>query len=119
MGAGGVGWVIAHKAAQNNDTLGNITIASRKIEKGQHHYVIASCLASVQFCERQFDQPLAIGQKLHLADSAGYTMVKLNWFNGLKMPSVYCELTTEKIEKLNEFGYTDFKRSLSQWAVSS
>ncbi|RYU65577.1 carboxynorspermidine decarboxylase [Aliivibrio finisterrensis] len=90
-------------------------------EKGQHHYVIGSCscLAGDQFCETQFDQPLAIGQKLHLVDSAGYTMVKLNWFNGLKMPSVYCERTTGKIEKLNEFGYTDFKRSLSQWAVSS
>ncbi|MDD9155391.1 carboxynorspermidine decarboxylase [Aliivibrio sp. S4TY2] len=90
-------------------------------EKGQHHYFIGSCscLAGDQFCETQFDQPLAIGQKLHLVDSAGYTMVKLNWFNGLKMPSVYCERTTGKIEKLNEFGYTDFKRSLSQWAVSS
>lgn len=33
IGAGGVGWVIAHKAAQNNDTLGDITIASRTIEK--------------------------------------------------------------------------------------
>ncbi|MDD9174799.1 carboxynorspermidine decarboxylase [Aliivibrio finisterrensis] len=90
-------------------------------EKGQHHYVIGSCscLAGDQFCETQFEQPLKIGQKLHFLDSAGYTMVKLNWFNGLKMPSVYCERTTGKIEKLNEFGYTDFKRSLSQWAVSS
>lgn len=33
IGAGGVGWVVAHKAAQNNDTLGDITIASRTIEK--------------------------------------------------------------------------------------
>ncbi|MFD2177452.1 carboxynorspermidine synthase [Veronia pacifica] len=33
IGAGGVGWVIAHKAAQNNDILGDITIASRTISK--------------------------------------------------------------------------------------
>ncbi|NLS14031.1 saccharopine dehydrogenase family protein [Vibrio sp. SM6] len=33
IGAGGVGWVIAHKAAQNNDVLGDITIASRSIAK--------------------------------------------------------------------------------------
>jgi len=33
IGAGGVGWVIAHKAAQNNDVLGNITLASRTINK--------------------------------------------------------------------------------------
>jgi carboxynorspermidine decarboxylase len=44
--------------------------------------------------------------------------VKLNWFNGLKMPSIYCERSSGNIEKLNEFGYEDFKRSLSQWSVS-
>ena len=33
IGAGGVGWVIAHKAAQNNDVLGDITIASRTLSK--------------------------------------------------------------------------------------
>ncbi|MDD1794857.1 saccharopine dehydrogenase family protein [Enterovibrio sp. ZSDZ42] len=33
IGAGGVGWVIAHKAAQNNDVLGDITIASRTVVK--------------------------------------------------------------------------------------
>ncbi|OEE60334.1 saccharopine dehydrogenase [Enterovibrio norvegicus FF-454] len=33
IGAGGVGWVIAHKAAQNNDVFGDITIASRTVSK--------------------------------------------------------------------------------------
>ena len=33
IGAGGVGWVVAHKAAQNNDVLGDITLASRTISK--------------------------------------------------------------------------------------
>lgn len=89
-------------------------------ENGKYNYVIGSCscLAGDQFCETQFEQPLEIGQKLHLLDSAGYTMVKLNWFNGLKMPSIYCERATGEIEKLNEFGYDDFKRSLSQWVVN-
>ena len=89
-------------------------------ENGKYNYVIGSCscLAGDQFCETQFEQPLEIGQKLHLLDSAGYTMVKLNWFNGLKMPSIYCERATGEIEKLNEFSYNDFKRSLSQWTVS-
>ncbi|EHA1125406.1 carboxynorspermidine decarboxylase [Vibrio navarrensis] len=89
-------------------------------ETGSHEYVIGSCscLAGDQFCVAKFDKPLEIGQRLHILDSAGYTMVKLNWFNGLKMPSVYCERTTGEIEKLNEFGYEDFKRSLSLWSVS-
>ncbi len=86
---------------------------------GEHEYVIGSCscLAGDQFCVAKFAQPLTIGQRLHILDSAGYTMVKLNWFNGLKMPAVYCQRADGSIDKLNEFGYADFKRSLSQWSV--
>ena len=83
---------------------------------GKHPYVIGSCscLAGDQFCETQFEQPLEIGQKLHLMDSAGYTMVKLNWFNGLKMPSIYYQRVSGDVELLNEFGYPDFKATLGQ-----
>lgn len=89
-------------------------------ESGEFEYVIGSCscLAGDQFCVAKFDKPLTIGQRLHILDSAGYTMVKLNWFNGLKMPSVYCKRSNGETQKLNEFGYDDFKRSLSQWSVS-
>ncbi len=84
--------------------------------EGKFPYVIGSCscLAGDQFCETQFKQPLQIGQKLHLMDSAGYTMVKLNWFNGLKMPSIYFQRIDGKIELLQEFGYDDFKGSLGK-----
>ena len=85
-------------------------------EGAAHHYIIGSCscLAGDQFCETQFEKPLQIGQKLHLLDSAGYTMVKLNWFNGLKMPSIYFERVNGEIEVLNEFGYEDFKNILGR-----
>ncbi|WP_341663178.1 carboxynorspermidine decarboxylase [Vibrio sp.] len=88
-------------------------------KQGDYEYVIGSCscLAGDQFCVTSFEQPLEIGQRLHILDSAGYTMVKLNWFNGLRMPSVYCERSNGEIQKLNEFNYLDFKRSLSQWSV--
>ncbi|WP_413702194.1 hypothetical protein ACLKMH_12335 [Psychromonas sp. KJ10-10] len=83
---------------------------------GNYPYIIGSCscLAGDQFCETQFDAPLQIGQKLHIMDSAGYTMVKLNWFNGLKMPSIYYQRSTGNIELLNEYGYQDFKTMLGQ-----
>lgn len=85
-------------------------------QQGQHPYVIGSCscLAGDQFCETQFDKPLQIGQKLHLMDSAGYTMVKLNWFNGLKMPSIYYQRTNGDVELLNEYTYQDFKNTLGR-----
>ncbi|MCC4800863.1 carboxynorspermidine decarboxylase [Enterovibrio norvegicus] len=88
-------------------------------ENGEHTYVIGSCscLAGDQFCVANFDEPLSIGQRLHISDSAGYTMVKLNWFNGLRMPSIYCQRSSGEIQLLNEFDYQDFKRTLSQWPV--
>ncbi|RJX65792.1 carboxynorspermidine decarboxylase [Vibrio sinensis] len=89
-------------------------------DSGEYRYIIGSCscLAGDQFCVTNFDKPLEIGQQLRIQDSAGYTMVKLNWFNGLRMPSVYCERSNGQIQKLNEFTYEDFKRSLSQWKVT-
>ena len=44
-------------------------------------------------------------------------MVKLNWFNGLRMPSIYCRRSNGDVQKLNEFGYQDFKDALSRWRV--
>jgi carboxynorspermidine synthase len=35
IGAGGVGWVTAHKLAQRNDVFGDIAIASRTRARGQ------------------------------------------------------------------------------------
>lgn len=83
-------------------------------ENGKYPYIIGSCscLAGDQFCETAFAKKLQIGQKLHLIDSAGYTMVKLNWFNGLKMPSIYFKRTNGNIETLKEFSYKDFQSSL-------
>ena len=89
----------------------------REATKGAtYNYVIGSCscLAGDQFCEAQFEQPLKIGQKLHIEDSAGYTMVKLNWFNGLKMPSIYFQRVNGRIDLLNEFNYQHFKDTLGR-----
>ena len=90
-------------------------------ENGAYEYVIGacSCLAGDQFCVAKFAQPLQIGQKLHIIDCAGYSMVKLNWFNGLKMPAVYCERINGEIEMINQFGYEDFKRALSLYSAKS
>src|SRR5262245_10618609 len=33
IGAGGVGWAVAHKLAQNNDTFGDLVVASRTTSK--------------------------------------------------------------------------------------
>ena len=85
-------------------------------EAGAFPYIIGSCscLAGDVFGEANFNQPLQIGDRITVKDSAGYTMVKLNWFNGLKMPSIHFKRTSGDIETLNQFGYDDFKATLGR-----
>lgn len=83
---------------------------------GKFSYVIGSCscLAGDQFCETTFNKQLKAGDRLHIMDSGGYTMVKLNWFNGIKMPSIYFKKVDGTVIPLNHFTYSDFKDSLTR-----
>ena len=72
-----------------------------------------TCLAGDVFGEYNLDVRLEIGSKVRIADVAGYTMVKKNWFNGISMPSVVVRRLDGTVEIIREFGYEDFKYSLS------
>jgi carboxynorspermidine decarboxylase len=87
---------------------------------GPFEYLIGSnsCLAGDLFCSARFDQPLHVGDRLHVMDSGGYTMVKLNWFNGLSMPSVYCERAEGKMERINQFSFEDYVCAMSRQSIS-
>jgi carboxynorspermidine decarboxylase len=61
----------------------------------------------------QFESPLKVGRTLHIADAAGYSMVKKNWFNGLAMPSIVVKRLNGTIEVIRQFGYREYKASLS------
>jgi len=82
---------------------------------GMHKYMIAgrSCLAGDIFGTYKFDHPLKIGSIIRFSDAAGYTMVKKNWFNGLRMPSIAVKRLNGKVELEREFSYKDFISSLS------
>lgn len=88
-------------------------IASPK--PGPHKIMIAgcSCLAGDVFGTYRLQKRLKPGDEVRIADAAGYTMVKKNWFNGIKMPSIAVRRINGKIEKIREFTYEDFKCSLS------
>ena len=47
-----------------------------------------SCLAGDIFGGYKLEYRLKIGDEVRIADAAGYTMVKKNWFNGIPMPSI-------------------------------
>jgi carboxynorspermidine decarboxylase len=87
---------------------------------GPNGYTIAgrSCLAGDQFGTAHLDEPLRVGDRLHLLNSGGYSMVKANWFNGLRMPSVYCERTDGRMELVSNAGYEEYRRAGSTKSVS-
>ena len=71
-----------------------------------------SCLAGDIFGEFDFPAPLAIGDRLSIADAAGYTMVKKNWFNGVKMPSIVLRELDGSLTVARTFDYRDFEANL-------
>lgn len=82
---------------------------------GDFEYMVCgkSCLAGDIFGEFKFDRKLQIGDRLSFIDAAGYTMVKKNWFNGVKMPSIAVRQLDGKVELVREFGFDDFVQGLS------
>lgn len=82
---------------------------------GPHSYMVCgkSCLAGDIFGEFQFDRELSVGDRLSFIDAAGYTMVKKNWFNGVKMPSIAVRDLDGQVELVREFGFDDFVNGLS------
>lgn len=80
---------------------------------GAHNYMICgkSCLAGDIFGEFSFPAPLKVGDRLSIADAAGYTLVKKNWFNGVKMPSIVIRQEDGSLDLVREFGYQEFVES--------
>jgi len=91
--------------------------ASADIEgasQGAYRYQIAgqSCLAGDLFGEGRFDAPLKVGDQIRIADAGGYSMVKMNWFNGLRLPAIVVKRSDDTMELVKDFSYRDFKQNL-------
>ena len=88
---------------------------ARLPQDGVHPYQIAgkTCLAGDIFGEGRFPRPLAVGDRISIADAGGYTMVKKNWFNGVAMPSIAIRDEDGTIREVRRFGYEDYLASLS------
>lgn len=82
---------------------------------GPHEWMICgkSCLAGDIFGSFQFEHPLKPGDRLSIQDAAGYTMVKKNWFNGVKMPAIAVKELDGSERVVRAFGYQDFVQALS------
>ncbi|WP_146584871.1 carboxynorspermidine decarboxylase [Puniceibacterium confluentis] len=84
-------------------------------DTGPHEWMICgkSCLAGDIFGEFRFDAPLQAGDRISFQDAAGYTMVKKNWFNGVKMPGIAIRELDGTTRLVRDFGYDDFAAALS------
>ena len=107
--------VDASTEAHMLDLLIYQTPAKMDAKSGKNEYIIAgrSCLAGDIFGTYKLSGKLKIGSKVKFADAAGYTMVKKNWFNGVKMPSIAVKRLNGKTEVVRQFLYTDFIKNLS------
>ncbi|MGH0326916.1 carboxynorspermidine decarboxylase [Sinorhizobium meliloti] len=83
--------------------------------EGPHSYMICgkSCLAGDVFGEFRFAEELKVGDRISFQDAAGYTMVKKNWFNGVKMPAIAIRELDGSVRTVREFTYADYEQSLS------
>ncbi len=90
---------------------------SAKVEpdEGPHRYMVCgkSCLAGDIFGEFAFPAELKVGDRISIRDAAGYTMVKKNWFNGVKMPAIAIRELDGSVRVVREFSFADYERSLS------
>ncbi len=84
-------------------------------DAGPHEWMVCgkSCLAGDIFGEFRFEQPLKPGDRLSIQDAAGYTMVKKNWFNGVRMPAIALRELDGSTRLVRDFGYEDFAAALS------
>ena len=82
---------------------------------GEHRMIVAgrTCLAGDSFGEHGFAEPLAVGDEVRIADAAGYTMVKANWFNGVPRPGIVVRRLDGSLDVVRQFEYEDFKSNLS------
>lgn len=68
-----------------------------------------SCFAGDMFGNYSFNKKISIGDKIIFKDTASYTMVKSNMFNGIPIPYLYIFNSNEKLIKCKEYDYSVFK----------
>jgi carboxynorspermidine decarboxylase len=93
-----------------------IVLPKRVLPKtGSSRYTVAgnTCLAGDVWGTYDFPDKLAVGDFVIFDNAARYTMVKMNWFNGVQMPSIVVRRLDGSIELVREFAYDDFRSSLS------
>jgi len=72
-----------------------------------------TCLAGDYFGTYRFEAPVQIGRRLCFPDVAAYSIVKKNFFNGIRMPAIYHRPRGGEVRLVRRPSYEDFRDALS------
>jgi carboxynorspermidine decarboxylase len=96
-------------------TSPRLTAPATTVAPAGHRVIVAgrTCLAGDVFGDYLLERPLAVGDEVRFGDAAGYSIVKKSWFNGVPMPAIVVRRLDGTIDVIREFGYADYRASLS------
>lgn len=80
--------------------------------KNNYELIGCSCYAADSFGNYNFKNKLQIDDEIIFEDTASYTMVKSNMFNGIKMPNLYIIDFDYNIKRIKDYDYNTFKMTL-------
>lgn len=72
-----------------------------------------TCLAGDHFGNYVFPHAIAIGDELRFPNVGGYSMVKKNFFNGIRMPAIYHRKLSGELRLAQQPTYEDFREALT------
>lgn len=73
-----------------------------------------TCLAGDHFGNYSFPRPIAIGDELRFHNVGGYSMVKKNYFNGIRMPAIHYRKLSGEQHLVQQPTYEDFRDALTR-----
>ena len=84
--------------------------------KDKANYQLAgnSCLTGDIIGNYNFEKLLKVGDKIVFGDTALYTIVKTNTFNGLPLPDIYAIDKNNNLQLIRKADYNDFKSRLGR-----
>ncbi len=91
-------------------------IGAGELDEKRYSYSLGglTCLAGDVIGSYSFDKQLKPGQRLYLLDMAHYTMVKNNFFNGLRLPGIAIGNGKRgELRLVKSFHYSDYRNRLS------
>ena len=91
-----------------------LNAASDGTKPYKYKFAGPTCLSGDIIGDYSFDSELKRGDMLIFGDMAIYTTVKNNTFNGMPLPDIYKLGTDGSVEKITDFGYSDFKHRLGR-----